>query len=74
MRFSRRYEQTEEFRSRCPGLDFSAVAHAVVEIALSVRKTLGSWWNQVRPIVKKTFKKPEQLALNLTWLESIATT
>lgn len=66
MRFSRLYQQTAEFRSRCKAFDFAAVAQAVVDIALSVRKSIGGWWNKVRPVVVKVqTRKPHQLVLEL---------
>ena len=60
MRFSRLYEQTAEFRSRCKGFDFAVVAHAVLDIAvetkkklLAMKKTTIFAKEKVRKLVKK---------------------
>ena len=71
MRFSRLYEQTAEFRSRCKAFDFAAVAQAVVEIALEARKSMKGWWNAHRPTFKAVFKKPHQLVLELDGIAQI---
>lgn len=65
MRFSRLYERTAEFRRRCLAFDFAVVAHAVVDAALAVRKTLGTWWKGVRPVVSVRVRVPVQLLLGL---------
>lgn len=71
MKFSRLYEQTAEFRSRCKAFDFAAAAQAVVEIALTVRKSLSGWWNKARPFVRVIVKKPHQLVLELDGIAQI---
>ena len=68
MRFSRLYERTAEFRSRCKAFDFAIVAHAVIDIALETRAKLQA---MKKALMKKILMKrpampaPVQLALEL---------
>ena len=68
MRFSRRYERSAEFRSRCLTFDFAAVAHAVVDIALATRAKLLA---MKKALIKKIIMKrpaapaPIQMVLEL---------
>ena len=54
MRFSRLYEQTAEFRSRCKAFDFADVAQAVVDIALATRAKLSA---MKKALMKKIIMK-----------------
>lgn len=75
MRFSRLYEQTAEFRSRCKAFDFAVVAHAVLDIAIATKAKLlamkkatlerffGKKVKATGKKVKATGKKPHQLVL-----------
>lgn len=73
MRFSRLYEQTAEFRSRCKAFDFAAAAQAVVDAVMKVRKIFPAMWARVReayaPIVVAT--KQHQLVLELDGIAQI---
>lgn len=64
MKLSRRYETSSEFRERQGAFWFADAAQAVVEIALSVRKTLGGWTRKLFAFVADV-KKPHQLVLEL---------
>lgn len=74
MRFSRLYERTAEFRSRCLAFDFAVVAHAVVDIALETRAKLQA---MKKALMKKIImkrpepKKPHQLVLELDSIADI---
>lgn len=71
-RFSRLYEQTAEFRDRCLAFDFAIIAHAVLDVALHVKKSLSGWWNKVRPKVQKPqSRRPHQLVLELDGIAQI---
>jgi len=65
MRFTRNYETTAAFRARQGAFWFAPAAQAVVAIALSVRKTLGSWWGKTRPAIAQVKLKCHQLVLEL---------
>lgn len=65
MRLPRLYERTDEFRSRSLAFDFAAIAQTVIEVALSVRKSLSMWWNTARPVAATATSKPHQLVLEL---------
>lgn len=65
MKFSRLYERTAEFRSRCMAFDFAVVAHAVMDAAIAAKKGITNWWKKNRPTVKHQVKKPHQLVLEL---------
>jgi len=72
MRFSRLYEQTTEFRSRCMAFDFAVIAQTVVEIALETRKKLAAWWKKVKPVVILAELRPQnQLVLELDGIAQI---
>lgn len=70
MRFSRLYEQTAEFRSRCKAFDFAVVAHAVLDIAIATKAkllamkkaTLERFFGKK---VKGNREEPHQLVLEL---------
>lgn len=76
MRFSRLYEQTAEFRSRCKAFDFAVVAHAVLDIAIATKAkllamkkaTLERFFGKK---VKATEKRPHQLVLELDSIAQI---
>lgn len=66
MAISRRYEQGKEFRARQGVLEFGTVALAVLDVAVSVVKSLGAWWSKVRPVAPvAVVMKAHQLVLEL---------
>lgn len=69
MRLNRKYQECGEFKTRQGRFDFAVVAHAVLEIAVSVKKALGGWWAKVRPVMKKAKAKHEQLKLNFASIQ-----
>lgn len=74
MRFSRLYERTEEFRSRCKAFDFAVVGQTVVDVALSVRKSLSGFASSFLKgfrMPRPTPKKPHQLVLELNGLAQL---
>ena len=69
MKLNRRYQDSGEFKTRQGRFDFAIVAHAVLEIAVSVKSMLGGWWKKVRPVVvQAVLRKPNQLILNFAGL------
>lgn len=64
MKLSRAYETGSEFRERQGAFWFASAAQAVVEIALSVRKSLTGWTRKLFAFVVQV-KKPHQLVLEL---------
>ena len=61
MKFSRLYEKTAEFRSRCLAFDFAVVGHAVMDATIGAKKGITDWWKKNRPTMKRQVKKPHQL-------------
>lgn len=72
MKFSRLYEQTAEFRSRCMAFDFAVVAHAVMDAAIAAKKGITDWWKKNRPTIQHEVKRPpHQLVLELDAIAQI---
>lgn len=61
--FSRRYEQSQEFKERQGSFDFAAVACFVRDVAVSVRASLKTWAHSFFTTKKPKGKTPHQLAL-----------
>lgn len=72
MKLNRRYQDGGEFKARQGRFDFAVVAHAVLDIAVSVKTALSGWWSKVRPvIVQVVTRKPRQLVLELDGIAQI---
>lgn len=64
-KFSRLYEQTAEFRSRCKAFDFAIVAHAVLDVVVAAKKKMLAWWSKERPHFEVKSRKSHQMVLEL---------